>query len=128
VSVAPLEVLFTEIGVYLIAVDARHVRGVGDRGLGDAASRSGVAVDLAERLGQGQFPGAWPRRVLEVGTSRGPIDVVAGEEVWPGTIAAGGLQEIPGLVAGHLEGTGIRHLLVQDDDRFVYVVDPEALR
>jgi hypothetical protein len=114
-----IEMLFTEVGPYLIAVEARQVRTIRD-GAG--------SVDLAQKLNRtAAFSGAWPRRVLEITTSRGTVDLVAGEEVWPGVVAATRLQALPGLLAGAFRDAGIGRLFLEEEHRFAFVLDPEAL-
>jgi hypothetical protein len=127
-AAVPLEVLFTEIGPFLLAVDARRVREVGDHETAAVDGGARPLIDLAERLGEAAFPGVRPRRVLELGTSHGTVAVVAGEDVWTGTLAVQQLQEVPGLVAAPLGLAGIRHVLVPEDEGLIYVLDPEALR
>jgi hypothetical protein len=120
---ARVEMFFTEVGAFLLAVDARHVKAVRD-----LDARSDAPIDLDLRLGGGShFPGAWPRRVLELTGSRGDVSLVAGEEVWPDVVDSGRLQAVPDLVAAGLGATGITRLYLGDEGRFGYVLDPEAL-
>jgi hypothetical protein len=120
---APVEMLFTEVGSFLLAVDARHVKAVRDQG-----GPPGDSIDLDLRLGGGShFPGAWPRRVLELSGPGGSVAIVAGEEVWPALVDGGRLQEVPHLLAAELAAAGITRLFLGDEGRFGYVLDPEAL-
>jgi hypothetical protein len=120
---AHVEMFLTEVGAYLLAVDARHVKAVRDLG-----APGGEPIDLDHRLGAGSsFPGAWPRRVLELSGTRGTVALVGGEEVWPATIDSRRLLEVPALLAGDLAAAGITRLFLEDEGRFGYVLDPEAL-
>jgi hypothetical protein len=118
--------MFTEIGRFLVAVDARRVHRIHDTMA--PASEATDSIDLAAKLGEGAaFPGAWPRRVIELTTSRGPVAVLAGEEVWPAMIESESLQAVPGLLSHDLQRAGIAQVLLGEEDRFAYVLDPEAL-
>jgi len=126
-----LEVMFSDVGSFRVAVVAGQVRTITD-----ATASSAVSIDLADKLGGGSSPsagaaspalGSRPRRILHLGTSRGSLSVMVGEDVWPGTLDRDALQEPPALVLPELHAAGIGHLFLDDQNRFGYVLDPEAL-